>query len=284
MIPQQLRQQNDPDDDDSPATRQRMSNYFNHRRETVRETMQPSSDSKCVEVMASALRNGEKVLLVGGPSGSYGERLQRDPRFEQLVSTEKGRHDASYILPRGIGCVLISNLVSVKLTKAVVHQCEHKKVPVYGTFRSAGCVQRAAELAAAMAPKPEKDKPKLTNGTGAYVNGHVNGNVQPPPVASVSLDDADEREAARKLADVDRNVRQALAPPTIQAAGRALAAADAVPDFDMQMDAMRRVFADARAAIDLAEETFSAAMATAKDGIEAKARLTQLEAIFRGGK
>lgn len=232
----------------------------------------PTDQSVVVSSVRAALEKNQIVLLVGGPGGSYGPRLQRDARFQHHVCTEASRKDASYLVPREIGCVLLSNHVSVALTKNIVGQCEHRRIPIFGTFRSTGSVARAAELAASLAP------PK-TNGHAPYTNGHPAPlpRLIPPdskPFQVIPDDDPDEAAAEAALAAVDASImtptRASQEPPK---------PITGTPE----EDAIRRVFADARAAIDLAEETTLSVIAAARDGVEASRKLARLQQLLNGG-
>lgn len=272
MIPARLGASGSADNDTSEAQqRARMSAYFNNRRETHPETMQTAHEGTAIaEAIGAAIKRGERILLAGGPGGSYGEKIERDKRFEHLKSTEPSNRDRNYILPRGIGCVLISNHISVMLTKAIVQQCEHRKIKVFGTFRSCGSITRAVEVALALVPSPPKppvapQRPlPATNGTHHH-NG-TNGHGMPS-------DDALEQEeaaATAQLAEVDRKVTTPPAPAHVPAPPNPIAAAAlglrAMPpgaaaltkdplDDDQQVKALRYLFGELRAALDLAEQS-----------------------------
>lgn len=236
-----------------------------------------------VTAIRQALANGQRVLLAGGPAGSYHQKIQRDDRFVHLISSETGHKiDHNYTIPTNVGVVLLSRFMAARLMANLNEQCKVRRIPHFGMFRSTGSIERAVELALAF--------PATTHNHTALV-----------------VDE--EQEAAARLAQVDQQVlggrgytthppaHAAVAPQPTPAPFKepappakptppvveAVAPQRIVPnDHSLPtVNEIKQFFADARAALDLAEEQAIKVLTAQAESLKAVEKLAALRELLK---
>lgn len=240
--------------------------------------MQPPSD-QTVTAIRRALASGKRILLAGGPSGAYTQKIMRDDRFIHLVSTESGhnRVDAS-VIPGHVGVVLLTKYLSARLMDNLLSQCKTRNLQNFGPFKSIGSVQRAVEMALALGVNPagytEKDDEADVNAALAKVDAAVLG--QPPAHTNGYTTPRSPISSPLKAPDVLTPSFAAPAPlpkPQEAPAPRS-AAAPTVADIEA-------VFEDAFAALSLAKETSIKALQAAGDSVKATEQLAKLRELLK---
>lgn len=79
-----------------------------------------------------AFANGYAILIVGGPPGSFGEKIERRKDITFWPSYERNAHDkVQREIPLGIAVVLVTRLVSMDLSRNVVRAAQARGVPCF---------------------------------------------------------------------------------------------------------------------------------------------------------
>lgn len=266
--------------DDDDVNWVRLHARWVYQRKVGTFTMKTPSD-ETVAAVRQALAQGQRVLLAGGPSGSYTHKITRDDRFIHMVSTETGHKvDHAFVVPGNVGVVLLTRLMAAQLTSRIIDQCKVRHIPHYGVYRSTGGVQRTLDLALAMPP--------LVNATDAA--------------------DAEETEAEQKLRQVDQallngsgykthppehaRVAPVPTPPPYKAPEPLVLRAHAEPvpppapapapsTHIPTIDEVKRLFADVRAGLDLAEEQVIKVLVEQSTALAAVDKLRRLQELLK---
>lgn len=255
----------------------RLSRHFHWARKTGKFTMQLPSD-KTVDAIRDALRKGQHVLLVGGPSGLFGQKIQRDNRFLHYVSTQASRKDNNFHVQPTIGCVLVTRYIDASLTRVISDACAARHIPHFGTFRSGGMVQRTVEIALALPQLSRGDKPgdiDLENEEAeataalAKVDRHF---IQPLGGKSPILEQVERIQARMNGQPAAPPAGLAPAPVTLPAK----AAVGGMPN----ITEIRSMFTEARAALDLTEEAVVKVLNDAATSLKALRKLERLRAAM----
>lgn len=104
----------------------------------------------------AALDRGQRLLVVGGPSGTFPEKWTRHPQILHWPSTEKKPDDENRQIPHDIGALMICNMVSFSLQRNLAEQAKRRHIWTPGQVQSPGAIKRLVE------PVLEMRKPKPT--------------------------------------------------------------------------------------------------------------------------
>jgi len=87
------------------------------------------------------LAAGQRVMIVGGPSGSY--EIDHDDRFVHYASTETTERTAArFSIPHKVGALLLTKNVGLNLQRIAIDKAREAGVDTYGPMTSVGAVNR----------------------------------------------------------------------------------------------------------------------------------------------
>lgn len=112
--------------------------------------------------VTAALIKGQKILIVGGPSGTFPDKWNRHRDLIIWPSTEAKRDDHARTVPENVGAIFVTNMVSHELHRAIQDQAKNRHIWAPSGVLSSGTIRRMVEPILwpgspriALAPTPE---------------------------------------------------------------------------------------------------------------------------------
>lgn len=103
------------------------------------------ADTELRGAIRAAITAGNRVLIVGGPPGTFPYWMMQHPALMFWPASEKKASDDRRIVPIEVGAVLITNLLSHALEANVRHQARERRLICPSGTLSPGGVNRILE-------------------------------------------------------------------------------------------------------------------------------------------
>lgn len=104
--------------------------------------------------LLAVLDRSQRIMVVGGPSGTFPEKWIRHPQILHWPSTEAKQDDDNRQIPQDIGALLICNMISFKLQRNISDQAKRRHIWSPTQVLSPGAIKRLVEPVLQQRQKP----------------------------------------------------------------------------------------------------------------------------------
>lgn len=159
----------------------------------------------------AVLQAGHAVLVVGGPPGTFGEKLHRRKDVTFWSASQPSPNDRVVRrIPLGVHVVLVTRFCSADLVKSVVTACKAQGVTCFTQVNSRSAVERifANEPFEEEEPMPTTPAPRLAQ--PAPVRPSAPAPAQPPTLSAETAREVEQLRKTDRVAEFCRLVSERL--------------------------------------------------------------------------